>query len=378
MNVAPIAFLLPALLLFGAGYALDQRLRRWPNIRWRRRFPLKLNGFGLASVILVVFLFYSIPPLRSGPIDVGDVRDWDGFRARLAQEAGDGRTPGAHIASRIDPAIWEEFQSADQLSPELKRSMARQLSQLLGKPDLYEPEAYAKVDLSPQLLDELERATAGNLDGSDLVQLQRVLLVRTYPEFVSPAIFQRLAVMMSLLLVTLLVLMKVALRQPLYQLGIHTAHAGTMAAYGAAQAFVWGPGALLLSLFVRSVVPQDRLHPAQEFLLSGGHWLDWLALGTTVVVLAPLLEELFFRATLQAWLCKFMSPWNAILLAGFLFGLAHGGSWPDPVPLTLLGVGFGVTYQRTRSLWAPVLCHATFNGVINGALILLGRLLEGG
>lgn len=45
-----------------------------------------------------------------------------------------------------------------------------------------------------------------------------------------------------------------------------------------------------------------------------------------------------------------------------LFGMVHP-SWPDPVPLTVLGLGLGWLAIRTQSLTAPIVCHSLFNAM---------------
>jgi membrane protease YdiL (CAAX protease family) len=46
-----------------------------------------------------------------------------------------------------------------------------------------------------------------------------------------------------------------------------------------------------------------------------------------------------------------------------LFAMTHAGSWPDPVPLTVLSLGLGWLAFRTQSLVGPIACHALFNAL---------------
>jgi membrane protease YdiL (CAAX protease family) len=52
---------------------------------------------------------------------------------------------------------------------------------------------------------------------------------------------------------------------------------------------------------------------------------------------------------------------RAIVGTSLLFAMMHSRTWPDPVPLTLLGLGLGWLAWRTQSLVAPFVCHALFN-----------------
>jgi len=93
-------------------------------------------------------------------------------------------------------------------------------------------------------------------------------------------------------------------------------------------------------------------------------------MGLAVVVFVPVLEELVFRVFLQSLLLRVTRrPWVAIVLTSVLFTLVHlGGGVPLEsahalAPLFVLSVAMGVAYERTRSVWAPVVMHAGFNGL---------------
>jgi membrane protease YdiL (CAAX protease family) len=80
------------------------------------------------------------------------------------------------------------------------------------------------------------------------------------------------------------------------------------------------------------------------------------------VVIAPLVEELFFRGVMLGAICKHAGdPWTAILVPAVLFGLLHAAQPQAIVPLTVLGVILGYLRLRTGALWTCVLAHALFN-----------------
>ncbi|HEY9148455.1 MAG TPA: CPBP family intramembrane glutamic endopeptidase [Gammaproteobacteria bacterium] len=81
--------------------------------------------------------------------------------------------------------------------------------------------------------------------------------------------------------------------------------------------------------------------------------LSWLSL----VVIAPITEELLFRGfLLHRWAARWgMSA--AIIASSLLFGIMH----PDPLGATLFGVGMCLLYLHTRSLWVPIIAHAINN-----------------
>lgn len=103
--------------------------------------------------------------------------------------------------------------------------------------------------------------------------------------------------------------------------------------------------------------------------LSGD--IDWsLALprllGATVVV--PVMEELFWRSLVLRWIAhpEFMDVpparvgLRALLICSALFGAGHT-LWLAGI---VAGLAYGVLYMKSTNLWAPVLAHATTNGLL--------------
>lgn len=88
----------------------------------------------------------------------------------------------------------------------------------------------------------------------------------------------------------------------------------------------------------------------------------WMVLGLSVVVAAPLGEELFFRGLIFR---AVQARWGLIagmVISGLMFALVH---FEISVVLPFWGIGmlFAFAYHRTGSLWTPVIAHAIFNGV---------------
>jgi CAAX protease family protein len=86
--------------------------------------------------------------------------------------------------------------------------------------------------------------------------------------------------------------------------------------------------------------------------------LAWIAI--SVIVAAPLAEELTYRVLLQGWAQGQMKPWQAILFSSTVFVVAHQGH--DRLPLLPLALILGYVYWRRRSYLAIVVLHALFNG----------------
>ncbi len=96
-------------------------------------------------------------------------------------------------------------------------------------------------------------------------------------------------------------------------------------------------------------------------------WLRGLLLFVAVVV-APVTEELIFRAGLFRFLRTRWPRWAALLLPAVLFALLHLnlGSF---VPLVALALVFSLAYERTGNVGTTIVAHALFN--LNASLLVL-------
>jgi membrane protease YdiL (CAAX protease family) len=158
-------------------------------------------------------------------------------------------------------------------------------------------------------------------------------------------------------------------------------------------------------------------------MLVGGREADPLVMllaCVSAVVVAPLCEEVTFRLLFQGWLQKWEdgiaritaegSPdaatieafdttlkdirkpletsgparrgiagmphgWLPIWTSALLFGLAHAGYGPEPVPLFLFGILLGYVFQRTNRILPSIVAHALFNGV---TMLALWRIIVQG
>jgi membrane protease YdiL (CAAX protease family) len=99
----------------------------------------------------------------------------------------------------------------------------------------------------------------------------------------------------------------------------------------------------------------------QLFFSTEHRWASFL----TVVIVAPLTEEMLFRGViLRGFLQKF-SAFKAILVSSLLFAFIHLNPWQFFSALGL-GLACGWWYMRARSLIPVVLCHALANLIVFG------------
>jgi membrane protease YdiL (CAAX protease family) len=200
------------------------------------------------------------------------------------------------------------------------------------------------------------------------------------------------------------------------------------------QQVIWGVGAAMLmipaviaiqSLAVR--VWSSQRHPVELMVLEQfTPGVALLALVSTVV-LAPVIEEMLFRAIIQRWLCRLFGErsappviayedtppfvddltgswssdepgekqktavdWSdlelddasmtdrgsagssslAIVITSLFFAALHLPQWPAPIAIFLLSLGLGSLYQKTGSLLAVIAMHGTFNGFSTVLMLL--------
>ncbi len=127
---------------------------------------------------------------------------------------------------------------------------------------------------------------------------------------------------------------------------------------------VYVPLSYVAPQFVERMILQDStLFDARTI----GEWL-WLMLLTVVV--APFVEELFFRGfLLQRWARRWGTA-TGVVASSALFAVLHG-EWLGHF---VFGVVMALLYLETRRLWMPMLAHAVNNGVV--ALFALGDVLR--
>jgi hypothetical protein len=114
-------------------------------------------------------------------------------------------------------------------------------------------------------------------------------------------------------------------------------------------------------------LPTERQELVDLFTQTKSPVLLALMIALALVV-APVSEELVFRAGLFRFL-RFRAPrWVAFTVSAGLFALLHG-NWVSALPLFVLGLVFAAAYERTGRVAVPMLAHAFFN--LNTLLLVL-------
>lgn len=87
----------------------------------------------------------------------------------------------------------------------------------------------------------------------------------------------------------------------------------------------------------------------------------------SIVILAPIVEELLFRGTLQQFLKRYFSVRTSIIIASAIFACFHFSATQGLGNFSLIPSLFtfacflGYTYERQGSIYASIALHLTFN-----------------
>jgi membrane protease YdiL (CAAX protease family) len=133
-------------------------------------------------------------------------------------------------------------------------------------------------------------------------------------------------------------------------------------------AWIASTAAIALVAWLLELVGEPPVPEAAERAIAIAD--PWLVV-FSVVILAPIAEELFFRGVVyNAWRREAGRRWGLIGSA-VLFAVIHL-SILSLVPIFILGLALAWIYERTNTLVAPIAMHATVNG-ISVALAFLVR-----
>lgn len=115
----------------------------------------------------------------------------------------------------------------------------------------------------------------------------------------------------------------------------------------------------------------------EEMLFSPDNGLlTTIAIIILTAIIVPIWEELFFRGFLYKWSRNRLGIWMGISLNAVLFGLVH------VIPLqvflaAVMGFALAWVYERSNSLWAPILMHM-FNNLVVGISTIWLIYMENG
>jgi membrane protease YdiL (CAAX protease family) len=148
-------------------------------------------------------------------------------------------------------------------------------------------------------------------------------------------------------------------------LGLKSRGLGGGLLYGIGLGFPIFIGAVFLSYLTQEIFgPRNNYVSKSVTDVSSGYSVTLVVLlFITLVILAPLCEEIFFRGYLYPALRNRMDRQPAMLINGLLFAAAHF-EWFGFLPRFLLGYGLCYIYEKQGNLSGPITGHALYNGII--------------
>jgi len=131
------------------------------------------------------------------------------------------------------------------------------------------------------------------------------------------------------------------------------------------------PAGLIIYLILSSVLilvatrllPWFDINQAQDVGFDQlGQRYEYILAFITLVIVAPISEEIIFRGYLYGKLKKFVPFWISIIVTSLLFGAIHG-SWNLAVDTFGLSIVLCLLREVTGSIWSSILLHMTKNGI---------------
>lgn len=168
------------------------------------------------------------------------------------------------------------------------------------------------------------------------------------------------------------------LHQPLSQLGLRPLQQPHHIPYAIALYLISYPlllASIYLSQWIANLYQIKFVqHPIVE-MAQHGQTLWLISLVLLACVIAPLAEELFFRALLFSTLKQYIPKPAAIILSAAFFASLHPG-FHSLLPIFLLGMLLAYLYEKTQSLWTVAIVHSLHNSLMMAKLLLLRSILQ--
>lgn len=119
----------------------------------------------------------------------------------------------------------------------------------------------------------------------------------------------------------------------------------------------------VLMLLAQQIIPGFDADQAQDVGFTNLHnSFEYILALITLVVITPIAEEVLFRGYLYSKIKKYLPIWLTIIIISVLFGALHG-AWNLAIDTFALSVMACILRETTDNLWAPILLHATKNGI---------------
>ncbi|MDB5159916.1 MAG: rane protein of unknown function [Candidatus Saccharibacteria bacterium] len=119
----------------------------------------------------------------------------------------------------------------------------------------------------------------------------------------------------------------------------------------------------VLTTIAPHIIPFYNVDQVQNTGFSGlSQGFEYILAFATLVIIAPISEELLFRGYLLGKLRKHVSTWVAVLLTSLLFGAIHL-AWNVGVDVFALSIVLCLLRIKTGRLWPSILLHMIKNAI---------------
>lgn len=132
-------------------------------------------------------------------------------------------------------------------------------------------------------------------------------------------------------------------------------------------------GEFAIGVILHSTGSQELVESVPPELLFDS-WLEVFVSMVDAVVWAPLIEEVLFRGIIYTTFRRHLNPFFAACACSVIFAAAHGYSIQGFLVIFWSGLVWCWAYERARSLWPSIVCHAIGNLLAVGSPVLLYRL----
>jgi hypothetical protein len=109
--------------------------------------------------------------------------------------------------------------------------------------------------------------------------------------------------------------------------------------------------------------------PILNKILAEASLKEWIILGISITVLAPIIEEIIFRRIFFEFFKLYLGIFGAVFASSFFFALAHTGAIGQIPGIFVLGLAFQIVYLKNKSLYPAVILHALNNILVFSLLI---------
>ena len=130
-------------------------------------------------------------------------------------------------------------------------------------------------------------------------------------------------------------------------------------------------GSILSNILLSTGEPKkEDLQEIVQTLITNDDLSLKIAIVISAIVFAPLVEEIIFRGYIYPVLKRFTHPAFSCAMTSLLFAVIHTNI-ESLIPLFLLAIVLTIFYEKSKSIWVPILMHSIFNGVNTFFILML-------